>query len=244
MEKKKTSNKREIQPNKPKDKALVKKNNEMVKEANAQLEAITQKFIENPQPFFDERIDEIAEVIEKYGDLQAKDLEEGNVLTKKDYAIQLSRHLIKPFIPNCGSVMAKHTPHSLRMVADFYWNEIVLKVNEKTQFVPSIYHICKLLNVSKTCLYRYATEGSEQMRETCEMIKDEFIEYYQQKGLTKELNDVMAMFVLKTSFGQRENEVPQTLIVNNAVSNQETIDKFARQYGYEVWSEDNVESKR
>ena len=236
MNKKPTKNKRETQPKKPTDKAVIKANNEMVKEANNQLEAITQKFIENPQPFFDERIEEVANVIEKYGNLQSQDLESG-VITKKDYAIQVSRHLIKPFIPNSGSVIAKHTPHSLKMVSDFYWNKIVLKVNETTQFVPSIYHICKLLNISKNALYRYATEGSEQMRETCEMIKDEFVEYYQQKGLTKELNDVMAMFVLKTSFGQRENEVPQVAVVNVNTTSSEKIAKFARENGYEVWSE-------
>ena len=236
MEKKPTKNKREKQPPKPTDKALIKANNENVKEVNRQLEVITQKFIENPQPFFDERIKEISKVIEKYGDLQNEDLENG-IITKKDYAIQLSKHLIKPFIQNCGSVIAKHTPHSLKMVSDFYWNEIVLKVNETTQFVPSIYHICKLLNISKFTLWKYATDGNEQMRETCEMIKDEFIEYYQQKGLTKELNDVMAMFVLKTSFGQRENDVPQIAIANITATPREKIDKYARQYGFEIWNE-------
>lgn len=213
-----------------------KENNENVVEVNKQLEIITQKFIENPKPFFDERIKEVAKTIEKYGNLQNEDLENG-IISKKDYSIQLSKHLIKPFLANTGSIIAKHTPHSLKMVSDFYWNEIVLKVNEKTQFVPSIYHICKLLNISKHTFYMYATNGDEQMRETCEMIKDEFIEYYQQKGLTKELNDVMAMFVLKTSFGQRENDVPQIAIANINTSPQEKIDKYARQYGFEVWNE-------
>jgi hypothetical protein len=124
------------------------------------------------------------------------------------------------------------------MVSDFYWNEIVLKVNEKTQFVPSIYHICKLLNISMETLRKYGNNGDEQMRETCAMIKDEFIEYYQQKGLTKELNDVMAMFVLKTSFGQRENDTPQIAVINNVVSPREKINKYAREHGYEIWEEE------
>lgn len=224
-----------------KEKEIKKKekaeNNATIVEANKQLEVIAQKFIDNPQPFFEERLGEIAKVIEKYGDLQNEDLKNGEI-KKKDYSIHLSKHLIKPIIPNTGSVVQKHTPHSLKMVSDFYWNEIVLKVNEKTQFVPSIYHICKLLNISMDTLRKYGNDGIEQMRETCAMIKDEFIEYYQQKGLTKELNDVMAMFVLKTSFGQRENDQPQIAVINNVVSPQEKIDKYARQHGYEIWKED------
>lgn len=223
---------KQVQENKKKK----AENNINVVEANKQLEIIAQKFIENPEPFFKERLKEVAKVIEKYGNLQNEDLENG-IITKKDYSIQLSKHLIKPFIPNCGSVVQKHTPHSLKMVSDFYWNEIVLKANETTQFVPSIYHICKLLNISKSTLNNYANDGDEQMRETCEMIKDEFIEYYQQKGLTKELNDVMAMFVLKTSFGQRENDQPQIAVINNVANPQEKINKYVRQYGYEEWNE-------
>ncbi len=230
--------KRLEQPKKPTDKEIVKKNNDNVKELNRQLEVVAQKFIENPQPFFAEREKEVAEVIEKYGDLQNQDLQEG-IISKKDYAIQLSKHLIKPFIKNAGSVKAKHTPHSIKMVSDWYWENIVLKVNETTQFVPSIYHICKLLGISYTALRNYANEGSQEMRETCEMIKDEFVEYYQQKGLTKELNDVMAMFVLKTSFQQRENDVPQIAVVNVNTSAQEKIDKYARQYGFEIWNEND-----
>jgi hypothetical protein len=227
---------------KAKEKATKKKireeNNANIVEANRQLEVIAQKFIENPQPFFDERVKEVAKVIERYGNLQTEDLENG-IITKKDYSIQLSKHLIKPFIPNTGSVIQKHTPHSIKMVSDFYWNEIVLKVNETTQFVPSLYHICKLLNISYDTLRRYANDGDEQMRETCAMIKDEFIDYYQQKGLTKELNDIMAMFVLKTTFQQRENDQPQVAVVNVNASPQEKIDKYARQYGFEVWSEND-----
>lgn len=239
MKDKNRQEKRLSQPKKPTDKAIVEENNKKVKELNRQLEVVFQKFIENPQPFFEEREKEVAEVILKYGDLQAKDLESGDVFAKKDYAIQLSKHLIKPFIKNIGSVKAKHTPHSIKMVSDWYWENIVLKVNETTQFVPSIYHICKLLGISKSALWRYATEGGEEMRETCEMIKDEFVEYYQQKGLTKELNDVMAMFVLKTSFQQRETDVPQVAVVNVNASPQEKIDKYARQYGFEIWNEND-----
>ena len=95
-----------------------------------------------------------------------------------------------------------------------------------------------MLNISKSTLYKYASNGDEQMREVCEMIKDEFVDYYQQKGLTKELNDVMAMFVLKTSYGQRENDQPQIAVVNVNNSPDEKISKYARQHGFQVWKEE------
>lgn len=238
-EKKKTKNKRELQANKPTDKELIKKNNDSIKELNRQLEVVFQKFIDNPQPFFEQREKEIAKVIEKYGDLKKASFEGEDILMKKDYAIQLSRHLTKPLIPSCGSVLAKHTPHSIKMVADWYWDNIVIKANETMQFIPSIYHLCKLLNISKDTFSQYLNNGNEQMRETCCMVRDEFVDYYQQKGLTKELNDVMAMFVLKTSFGQRENEAPQIAVVNVNTSADEKIAKYARQNGFEIWNENN-----
>lgn len=207
-----------------------------IKELDRQLDVIVQKFIDNPEPFFKEREKEIEKAIIKYGDLENQDLEEGK-LTKKDYAIQISKSITKPFLPTTLS-SRKHTAHTLQATNDWYWNNVVLKVNQTTRFVPSLYHLCKLLGISRQTFTQYATNGNEQMRETCEMIKDEFIDYYQQKGLTKELNDIMAMFVLKTSYGQRENDTPQVLVANINNSPQEKIDKYARQYGFEVWNEE------
>lgn len=207
-----------------------------LKELDRQLDVIAQKFIDNPEPFFKEREKEVEKIIIKYGDMESQDLDEGK-LTKKDYAIQISKSITRPFLPR-GSAPTKHTPQTLQATNDWYWKNIVLKVNETTRFIPSIYHVCKLLGISRSTFTNYANNGNDLMRETCEMIKDEFIEYYQQKGLTKELNDIMAMFVLKTSYGQRENDTPQIVVANINNSAQETIDKYARQHGFEKWIEE------
>lgn len=212
------------------------KHNAKVEELNNQLDIVAQKFIDNPQPFFKEREKEVAKIIEKYGNLQIEGIENGNI-ARKDYATQLSKYLIKPLINYNGKGL-NHTAQSVSMVNQWYWENIVLKANEKVQFIPSIYHVCKLLNISKDTLNRYATDGDPQMREVCAMIRDEFIDYYQQKGLTKELNDIMAMFILKTSYGQRENDQPQIAVVNVNNSPDEKISKYARQKGFEVWREE------
>ncbi len=213
----------------------VKENNVSIAELNSQLDAVAQKFIENPQPFFEEREKEIAELIEKYGNLQSQDLENGT-LTKKDYSLQLVKNLIKPFAYRIG-MSKQHTAFSLQMTSDFYWQKIVIPANEKMEYIPSIFDLFKLLNISQRSFFKYAQTGDEDMREACEKIKDEFIDYYQRKGLKKECSEIMAMFVLKTTFGQRENDQPQIAVVNVNNSPDEKIAKYARQNGFAVWNE-------
>ena len=231
-EKKKTG-----RPKKPKTEPTFaeRRKEELVKieEATVQFELIAQKFVENPQPFFEEREKEIAETIAKYGNLQNEDLENG-IISKKDYALQLTERLIKPLIPRYSPI--KHTALSLQLTNDFYWDKVVLPLSNKTDFIPNIYDYFSLLGISKITFDRYQQNGSDEMRETCEMILDKFIGYYQRKGMKKECDTIMAMFTLKTTFRQRENEAPQVVIANINTTAQERIDKYARQYGFDTWN--------
>ena len=59
--KKENSKTEQIAKEKTTKKKIREENNANIVEANRQLEVIAQKFIENPQPFFDERIKEVAE---------------------------------------------------------------------------------------------------------------------------------------------------------------------------------------
>ena len=209
-----------------------------IAEANKQFDIVTQKFIDNPKPFFEERENEIAEVIAKYGNLQNEDLENG-VMTKKDYALQLTERLMKPLVPRYGSQVARHTALSLQLTNEFYWEKVVLPLSDKTDFIPNIYDYFSLLGISKQTFDKYQQNSTEEMRETCEMILDKFIGYYQRKGMKKECDTIMAMFTLKTTFGQRENDQPQIAVVNVNNSPDEKISKYARQHGFAVWHEEN-----
>ena len=227
-------------PKKPKTEPTkaekIAENNARIEEVNRQLQVVSQKFIENPTPFFEEREREIARVIEQYGDLQNEDLQNG-IISKKDYALALTEYLIKPLLPKQGSPL-QHTPSTLSFTSEFYWEKIVLPLNEKVSFIPNIHDLLTLLNISSQTFLKYANDGNEEMRETCQMIKDKFISYYQRKGLAKECSEIMAMFVLKTTFQQRENDVPQVMIANVNNSPDEKIAKYARQNGFEVWNEE------
>ena len=134
-----------------------------------------------PHRSFAEREKEIAEVIAKYGDLAS---ETSGVMTKKDYSLIMAKNLIKPLIPRMGR-LAQHTAFSLLMTSDFYWDKIVLPANEKTEYIPSIFDLFKLLSISQQTFIKYANNGDEDTREACAKIKDEFIDYYQRKGLAK-----------------------------------------------------------
>jgi hypothetical protein len=233
-EKKKTG-----RPKKPKTEPTFaeKRKGEIAKieEANAQLGVVAQKFVENPQPFFEEREKEIAETIAKYGNLQNEDLENG-IMSKKDYALQLTERLMKPLYSKYGSSIPKHTALSLQLTNEFYWEKVVLPLTETSDFIPNIYDYFSLLGISKQTFDNYQRSGTDEMRETCEMILDKFIGYYQRKGMKKECDTIMAMFTLKTTFRQRENDVPQVVVANINTTAQERIDKYARQYGFDTWN--------
>ena len=221
----------------PTKKEIAKEYNTEIEKANEQLDIVAQKFVADPTPFFAEREKEIAEVIEKYGNLANEDLENG-IVAKKDYSLTLAKNLIKPLIPRKGRA-CQHTTLSLELTNEFYWNKIVLPANEKAEYIPSIFDLFKLLSISQQTFIKYANNGDEDTREACAKIKDEFIDYYQRKGLQKQCSEIMAMFVLKTTFGQRENDQPQIAVVNVNNSPDEKISKYARQHGFAVWHEDN-----
>jgi hypothetical protein len=178
---------------------------------------------------------EIAETIAKYGNLQNEDLENG-IMSKKDYALQLTERLMKPLYSKYGSSIPKHTALSLQLTNEFYWEKVVLPLTETSDFIPNIYDYFSLLGISKQTFDNYQRSGTEEMRETCEMILDKFIGYYQRKGMKKECDTIMAMFTLKTTFRQRENDVPQVVVANINTTAQERIDKYARQYGFDTWN--------
>ena len=210
-----------------------KTNNKKVNEVQKQLDIVTDKFLSNPEPFYQEKEEQVAKLIERYGDLQEEDLENG-VITKKDYSIQLSYYISKPIIPANNQVPA-YTPNALKFANEFYWEKVVLPLNERMLYIPMLSDLLHMLNISTFTFNKYATNGSEEMREACQMIYDQFISYYQRNGLQKNIDSIMSMFVLKTTYKQRENDVPQ--VVNNVavISPNEVIDKMARQYGFDTF---------
>lgn len=219
----------ELQEKKEKE----EKNNSKKAELDKQLEIIAQKFLDNPEEFYKQKEQEIAKLIVKYGDLQNEDLEKG-IITKKDYSSKLTYYVTKPIL-GLYAVVPQYNAQALQMASEFYWEKVVLPLNEKIFYIPMLPDLLRILGISIATFNRYSTNGNEQMRETCQMIFDQFVSYYQRKGMSKEISEIMGMFVLKTTFKQRENDVPQVLIQNNNISSNDKIKKFAKAYGFDEY---------
>ena len=217
-----------------KKRAIKEKANEENKKNQAyvknQLEIIGQKFLENPEPFFEAKEKEIAKVIAKYGNLQVEDIENG-VMNKKDYSIHITHHISKPIFNYLGQ-KTKYNSISLQASSDFYWERVVLPLNEKIYYIPMIQHYLGIIGISSDTFQRYIDSGDEQIRETCKIIIDKFIAYYQNNAMQKHISEIMTMFVLKTTFKQKENEQP---IINNfhntTITPNEKVNKLLRDYG-------------
>lgn len=208
-----------------------KGDNSKVQEVQKQLQTISQKFIDNPQEFYATKEKEIAKLIARYGDL-----DQDMMVERKDYAMELSYYVSKPIIPYNGHVK-KYTASSLLMANDFYWEKIVFPINEKMQYIPMLPDLLRMLSISTQTFNDYSTNGDAPLREACSQITDQFIAYYQRNGLQKNISEIMAMFVLKTTFKQRENDVVAPITNIAIVSPDEKLATFARQKGYDVFPE-------
>lgn len=205
--------------------------NEKVVETQKQLQTISQKFIDNPQEFYTEKEKQVAKLIAKYGDL-----DQDMMVDRKDYAMELSYYVSKPIIPY-NSQIKRYTANSLLMANEFYWEKIVFPINEKMPYIPMLPDLLRMLSISIKTFNDYQTNGDEALREACSQITDQFIAYYQRNGLQKNISEIMAMFVLKTTFKQRENDVVAPITNIAIVSPDEELAVYARQKGYDTFPE-------
>lgn len=212
-----------------------KETNDKINELKEVVGDIIQTFLDSPTQFFEKKEQEVASLIEKYGNNQVEDLENG-CLTKKDYALEISQYVCKPIIPYCGKTIS-HNADTLEVANDFYWEKIVMPLNEKMHYIPMIADLLRILGISISTFNNYSINGSEDVRESCQKIYDRFITYYQRNGMQKNISEIMAMFVLKTTYKQRETETPQIQINNVVSSASDTVKKYAQQHGYEIFED-------
>lgn len=194
-----------------------------------EVAAVAKKFAENPTPFFEERKSDVAKTLEQYGDISAGEAESLIALAMRPL----------PNLSKISGTVPRHSATTLQFTSDFYWAELVPKLSEKFDFVANIYDLFSLLNISKYTFDNYLNGGDREVRDTCEMILDRFIGYYQRKGMKKEISEIMSIFVLKTTYRQRENEAPSVVVANfNNVSADEKLKKLSNQYGFDDFEED------
>lgn len=150
-------------------------------------------------------------------------------LAKKIPTLKLSEYLCKSFVKDLIHIDGrKYSPAHLRMASDYYWGCVTEITAEGLTYVPTLQQFARLLNISvQTLRQTYLNSSDDAMRETILMIRDRFVDYYTTRGMTREISEVMSIFMLKAEYNIRDNDTPQTVINNNTISiNSDMLEKL------------------
>lgn len=198
--------------------------NALIEIKNEGQALIMQDYLDNFDKYVKKRQKEFARALDKFIDKF-----EGNVPDNIS-TLEISRALTIPFVkPNVQSCIS-YTPEQLLMANDFYWDSVVKVLNSGIHYVPTIQDFASMLNISATTLIKtYAANAQEQMREAVQIIKDNFVSYYTQCGMKRELSEVMSIFTMKSSLGMRDNDPPITVINNTGViADEQSVEAFRK----------------
>lgn len=182
-------------------------------------DALANKFLDGFEGYVKEKKDGFEKELERFCRENIDIMKDAN-LTRKLPTLKLSEYLCKPFITNAIRLDGrKYNATHLLMASDYYW-ECVMDIQSKgLTYVPTIQQFARLLNISvQTLRNTYLNSSDEDLRETITMIRDRFVDYYTTRGMTREISEVMSIFMLKAEYNIRDNDVPQTVINNNTIS--------------------------
>lgn len=143
---------------------------------------------------------------------------------------KLSRILSKPLFIN-GIAISKLSAYDMMTFSQCYWDCVGL-VADTVIYVPTIEQLCSFMSLSTSSFFAYKQSQDPEVREVVQIIFDKFVDYYTVKGMTNELNSIMAMFTMKARYGLRDNDTPQTVVNNyNASVPQSSIDELEKRFG-------------
>lgn len=140
-------------------------------------------------------------------------------LANKVPVLRLQEALCKSFIASTIKIEGKkYNASHLQIASDYYWECVAEIQEEGFSYVPTLQQFARLLNISVQTLKNYMNDADEEMRETILMIRDRFVDYYTSRGMSRQISEVMSIFMLKAEYNIRDNDVPQTVINNNHIS--------------------------
>lgn len=202
--------------------------NKMIKVLDKANEVIEKKFLEEFPAYVERQKREFDKELEKFC-VKYQDMFQDAALAKKIPTLHLGEYLTKSFIKSVIHINGrKYTPAHLMMASDYYW-ACIAEIQEKgLTYVPTIQQFARLLNISvQTLRQTYLNSSDEAMRDTVLMIRDRFVDYYTTRGMTREISEVMSIFMLKAEYNIRDNDVPQTVINNNTITiNSDMLEKL------------------
>ena len=192
--------------------------NKEVMEVGKAKALIADKFVKDFPKYVEERKGEFGKALQNYV------VECGNALGDPTLAgkvpvLRLQEALCKSFVTSTIKIEGKkYNASHLQIASDYYW-ECVGEIQEAGfTYVPTLQQFARLLNISMQTLKNYMNSPDEEMRETLLMIRDRFVDYYTSRGMSRQISEVMSIFMLKAEYNIRDNDVPQTVINNNHIS--------------------------
>lgn len=173
------------------------------------------------------------------GFLATKDEQE---LKGKVDCYSLMRILSKPL----GFVVGrkfKYSSYDLKLASDFYWDsvEYICDRIEKPKLVPTIQQLCSMLGISVTEMSKYYANGDDEIRGTIEFIRDKFVDFYISRGMTNDVNTIMSIFVLKSSYGLKEEQQEQKVVVEHKLVRDENLEGAKNRLGDDKFIEIDCE---
>ena len=140
-------------------------------------------------------------------------------LANKVPVLRLQEALCKSFIASTIKIEGKkYNASHLQIASDYYWECVAEIQEEGFSYVPTLQQFARLLNISVHTFKNYLNDADQEMRETILMIRDWFVDYYTSRGMSRQISEVMSIFMLKAEYNIRDNDVPQTVINNNHIS--------------------------
>ena len=190
-------------------------------------EMITDKFIKEFPRYVEDKKEEFGKALKGYVRECGERLGDASIASKIP-VLRIQEALCKPFMTNAGKNISKrYNAVHLQMASDFYWESVWKIQEEGFTYVPTLQQFARLMNISVHTLKGYMNNGDEEMRETMLMIRDRFIDYYSSRGMSRQISEVMSIFMLKAEYNIRDNDVPQTVINNNNISiNSDMLEKL------------------
>lgn len=213
------------------DKLLRKKRkqeqNKEVMEVGKAKALIADKFVKDFPRYVEERKGEFGRALQRYV-AECGEVLRDPTLAGKVPVLRLQEALCKSFVTSTIKIDGKkYNASHLQIASDYYW-ECVGEIQEKGfTYVPTLQQFARLLNISMQTLKNYMNSPDEEMRETLLMIRDRFVDYYTSRGMSRQISEVMSIFMLKAEYNIRDNDVPQTVINNNHISiSNEALDRL------------------
>lgn len=192
--------------------------NKEVKEVGKAKALIADKFVKDFPMYVEERKEEFGRALQRYVS-ECGEVLHDPTLANKIPVLRLQEALCKSFVTSTIKIEGKkYNASHLQIASDYYW-ECVGEIQESGfTYVPTLQQFARLLNISMQTLKNYMNSPDEEMRETLLMIRDRFVDYYTSRGMSRQISEVMSIFMLKAEYNIRDNDVPQTVINNNHIS--------------------------